>query len=326
MIAVSVLCAVLAAASNAAGTVLQRRAAMTVPASSAMRVRLMTDLLRRPIWLGGILCVILSFLFQASALATGPLAMVQPIFVLELPFALTMATRAFGKPLPRNVWLAVFCIVAGLGIALGAAAPGGGAKQAPMTLWIAVLVCCGAAMGGLVAAAVRRPNGPVRAACLGTATAIGYALTAALMKSATDYLDVGGLRSFFTCWQTYGFAVVGVVSLFLLENAMQSGPLIASQPALTLGDALISLSLGVTLYDEGVRAGWWLLPELAGVALVAVGVSRLSRVEVLSVAVGQEELAARRTLTQRRSRAEAGDEPAAAEPAPDEPAPDDRVH
>ncbi|WP_223268047.1 hypothetical protein [Streptosporangium nondiastaticum] len=68
------------------------------------------------------------------------------------------------------------------------------------------------------------------------------------------------------------------MALFLLENAMQSGPLTASQPALTLGDALVSLSLGITLYEERVRSGWWILPEAAGAALVLYGAMTISRV------------------------------------------------
>jgi hypothetical protein len=62
---------------------------------------------------------------------------------------------------------------------------------------------------------------------------------------------------------------------------MQAGPLVASQPALTLGDALISLSLGVTLYEEQVRVGWWLIPEIIGVGLVLAGVVGLSRLDIL---------------------------------------------
>jgi len=269
--------ALLAAGSNAAGTVLQRRAALTVPASDGFRLQLMIDLVRHPVWLGGILAVIFAALFQALALATGPLAVVQPIFVLELPSALFIAALVWRRPRNRQTWVPVGLIVAGLALALAAASPSGGSPQAPMALWVLSLACCLGAVAVLSVAALRRPFGPARAACLGLAAAIAYALTAALMKSATDTLDRRGVGAFFEQWQTYAFAAVGVIGLFLLENAMQAGPLVASQPALTLGDALISLSLGVTLYDENVRTGWFLAPEILGVGLVLLGVVRLSR-------------------------------------------------
>jgi drug/metabolite transporter (DMT)-like permease len=279
MATLSVVFAVLAAVSNALGTVLQRRAALIVPQSDGFQLQLMWDLLRTPIWFFGILGVVFAAIFQGLALVTGPLAVVQPIFVLELPFALLISGLVFRKPMVRNGWLSVACIVVGLGTALAAASPSGGELQPPAALWLLALVCCGGMMVLLAGAALKRPVGRARAACLGTAAAIGYALTAALMKSATDTLDHGGVRAFFTAWQTYAFAAVGVCALFLLENAMQAGPLVASQPALTLGDALISLSLGVTLYSESVRVGWWLVPEIFGVGLVLLGVVGLSRLQ-----------------------------------------------
>ncbi|MEY9877032.1 drug/metabolite transporter (DMT)-like permease [Streptacidiphilus sp. MAP12-33] len=276
----SVVFAVCAAISNALGTVLQRRAALTVPRSQGFRLGLMWDLLRTPVWLFGILGVVFAAAFQGLALATGPLAVVQPIFVLELPAALMIGGMVFRRRLPSLAWLWVACLVVGLGLALGAAAPSGGSLQPAVGLWVLALASCGGAMVVLCLAALRRPVGGARAVCLGLAAAIGYALTAALMKSATDTLDHQGVAAFFTAWQTYGFAAVGVCALFLLENAMQAGPLVASQPALTLGDALVSLSLGVTLYNETVRVGWWLVPEVIGVLLVALGAVGLSRLQM----------------------------------------------
>ncbi|EDX26511.1 hypothetical protein SSAG_06195 [Streptomyces sp. Mg1] len=34
------------------------------------------------------------------------------------------------------------------------------------------------------------------------------------------------------------------------------------------------------MYEEHVRAGWWLLPQLLGLALIAAGILALSRPEV----------------------------------------------
>ncbi|WP_370071794.1 DMT family transporter [Streptacidiphilus sp. MAP5-3] len=277
----SVVFAVCAAVSNALGTVLQRRAALVVPASKGFRLGLMWDLLRTPVWLFGILGVIFAAIFQGVALATGPLAVVQPIFVLELPAALLIASLVFHRRMPTLGWIWVACMVVGLGTALAAAAPSGGSPQAGVGLWVFALASCGGMMIMLCVIALRHSFGGVRAVCLGLAAAIGYALTAALMKSATDTLDHQGVAAFFSAWQTYGFAAVGVCSLFVLENAMQAGPLVASQPALTLGDALISLSLGVTLYDESVNTGWWLIPAIFGVGLVALGAIGLSRLQMM---------------------------------------------
>ncbi|WP_338498765.1 DMT family transporter [Streptomyces sp. SJL17-4] len=275
-----VLFSLLAAFSNALATVLQRRAALTVPQSDSFRPGLIIDLLHRPLWLAGIVAVIAAGVGQAAALATGPLALVQPLFVLELPLALLIASLLSRERLPGRLWAAVAGVVAGLGVALVAASPTGNRTHVELDRWVPVLVTCAVAVVALAAIGSRRPPGRARAGCFGAATAICYALTAALMKTSMHILGDGGIGAFLTAWQTYAFCAAGIAALLLLEHAMQGGPLVASQPALTLGDATVSLSLGVLLYEEHVRAGWWLLPQLAGIALIVLGVFTLARSDV----------------------------------------------
>ncbi|UUU43637.1 DMT family transporter [Streptomyces sp. NBC_00162] len=272
-----VLFALFAALSNALATVLQRRAALTVPQSDGFRFGLVLDLLRRPLWIAGILAVIAAGVGQAVALATGALALVQPLFVLELPLALLIASLVTRTRLPGALWLAVAGVVAGLGIALAAASPEGNRTHVPLDRWVLALAACAVAVALLAVAGLRRPPGRMRAGCLGAATAVCYALTAALMKSAMHVLDEGGIGAFLTTWETYAFAASGICALLLLEHAMQGGPLVASQPALTLGDASVSVALGVLLYEEHVRVQWWLLPQLLGLALICAGVLALAR-------------------------------------------------
>jgi drug/metabolite transporter (DMT)-like permease len=284
-----VLFALCAALSNSVATVLQRKAAMSVPRSDGLRAGLMLDLLRRPVWLAGILAVIAAAVCQALALATGPLTVVQPLFVLELPLTLIVASLLLRRRLPRVGWAAVAFVVVGLGVALAAASPTGNRTHVPLDRWGPALAVCVCAVVVLAVTALRRSEGRARAACLGTATAISYALTAALMKASMHILDDQGIAAFFAAWQTYAFALAGVAALFILENAMQAGPLVASQPAITLGDALVSLALGVTLYEEHVRSGWWLMPQLLGLALIALGAVVLSRIPLTQSVVAPDE-------------------------------------
>ncbi|MFD8796298.1 DMT family transporter [Streptomyces vinaceus] len=272
-----VLFALFAALSNALATVLQRRAALTVPQSEGFRFGLVLDLLRRPVWVAGILAVIAAGVGQAAALATGALVLVQPLFVLELPLALLIASLVTRQRLPAALWLAVAGVVAGLGVAMAAASPSGNRTHVPADRWIPALVACAAVVAVLAVAGLRRPPGRARAGCLGAATAVCYAITAALMKHSVYVLTESGIVGFLTAWQTYAFGATGICALLLLEHAMQGGPLVASQPALTLGDASVSVALGVVLYEEHLRSGWWVLPQLLGVALVCVGVVALAR-------------------------------------------------
>ncbi|MEU6578841.1 DMT family transporter [Streptomyces sp. NPDC046805] len=273
----AVIFALLAAGSNALGTVLQRRAVLNVPESQSSRLGLVRSLLRNPAWFGGILGVVFAALFQALALTTGSLAAVQPIFILELPLALVIGSAVFRVRVSRKAWLCVALIFAGLATSLFSTAPSGGRDQVPEVWWAPTLaILCGAGVA-LVLSGLRRPHGLARGARLAAAAAIGNALTAALAKSAMAVLSEQGAAGFFLAWQTYGFALAGSLSIFLLGYAMQAGPLIASQPALTLGDALVSFCLGVALYGESPRLGLWVAPALLGVALFSYGVFALSR-------------------------------------------------
>ncbi|KPC82948.1 MULTISPECIES: DMT family transporter [Streptomyces] len=273
---ISVLFAVLTALSNGTASVLQRRAAAGVPDSEAMRLSLIGHLMRKKVWLAGIGLVIVAAVCQAVALATGPIAVVQPIFVIELPATLLVAGFVMRAGVSRQVWCGVAAVTLGLALGMAAAAPVGGSDDVQGAAWVPALAATAAFEAVLIAAALGT-FGNTRAALLGLAAACGYALTAALMKDAMSRLDAGGAAGLLTAWQLYATAVAGVGALFLLQNALQSGSLVAVQPMLTLGDALISITYGVALFGEELRTGWWLLPQLTGVALIAAGCVVLAR-------------------------------------------------
>ena len=272
----SVLFALLTALCNGIASVLQRVAASTAPAEHALRLSLFTYLIRRRVWLTGIGMVICAAVCQAAALATGPVTLVQPIFIIELPFTLLVASRVYRRKLPWRTWLGVALVTVALGAGLAAAAPSGGSTHAIARVWITALVATGCFEAVLITIGVRA-RGNARGAAFGLAAACGYALTATLLKSAMAALS-RGVVPFFTSWQLYATAAAGVGALFLLQNALQAGSLVAVQPPLTLGDALISASYGVTIYDENVQAsGWLLVAEIAAVLAIAVGILELSR-------------------------------------------------
>jgi drug/metabolite transporter (DMT)-like permease len=272
---VSVLFALLTALCNGVASVLQRIAASSAPPERALHLSLFAYLIRRKVWLAGIGLVVCAAVCQAIALATGPVALVQPIFIIELPFTLLVASRVVRVPLSRRTWSAVALVTASLGVGLFAAAPSGGSSHASTKVWVTTLIVTGGFEAVVIAVGVRA-RGNLRAAALGLAAACGYALTATLLKSAVATLDQG-VGAFFSTWQLYATAAAGVGALFLLQNALQAGTLVASQPMLTVGDALISISFGVVLYGESVRTGWWLPLELLCLALIVVGCVEIAK-------------------------------------------------
>ncbi|MFG2094019.1 DMT family transporter [Streptomyces sp. NPDC048612] len=275
----SALFALLAALGNATGTVLQRTGARSVPPGDAFSTRLIRHLLHHPAWLGGIAVIVVAAACQALALTYGPLSLVQPILVTELPLTLLIACMLSRRRLPPAGWTASVTVAGGLALTLVAAAPTGSNLEVPAGTWVLTLLATAVVTSLCVLAALRQPRGKARAALFSSASAIGYALTATLMKSATHTFDQHGAVAFLTSWQTYAFLATGAYALFLLANAMESGPLIASQPALTLGEGLVSVAFGILVYGEHIRTGTWLIPELIGAALITWGTLTLAKLD-----------------------------------------------
>jgi len=281
---ICVIFALLTAASNAIASVLQRKAAAQVPTERSMHVSLITDLIRRRVWLAGIAMVGVAAVAQAAALATGPIALVQPIFIIELPLTLVLATltNRNREALHLLPWRAIVTVTVALGAGLALAAPSGAIESAENTSWAIALIVTAAFEAVLIGWAVGT-RGELRAALLGLAAACAYALTAALLKNAMYDLSQGVVEMF-TRWHIYATAIVGVGALFLLQNALQAGSLVASQPMLTVGDALISIAYGVTLFSEVLRDGWWLLPQLVALAAIIVGCIQIAKSPLASEA------------------------------------------
>jgi hypothetical protein len=279
-----VIFALLTASSNAIASVLQRRAAAQVPPERSMHVSLLADLVRRRVWLAGIAMVVVAAVAQAAALATGPIALVQPIFIIELPVTLVLATlvNRNRQALGLLPWRAIIITTVALGGGLAFGAPSGAIGFAQDTSWAIALIVTAAFEAVLIGMAVGTRGEP-RAALLGLAAACGYALTAALMKNSMADLNFGVVHMF-SRWHLYATAAAGVGALFLLQNALQAGSLVASQPMLTVGDALISIAYGVTLFGEELRTGWWLLPQLVALTAIVYGCVQIARSPLASEA------------------------------------------
>lgn len=258
----SYLLAAAAAVVNAGSSVLQRKANRSGDDRS-LHLRLFLALVRQPIWFAGIGAVIVGFLLQATALANGPLAAVQPLLALELPITLLLAARVFHARLRRADWVAAAGMAGGLILLIVSLHPGQTKTlQVPLLTWLLGLAVSYAVIGLLVAQGARS-HGSRRAAVLGVATGICFGVTAALMSGMTAAL-AGGFGEIFLTWQTYLMAGTGAVAMFLLQSALQAGSLVAAQPGITLADPIVAILWGVTVFGEPVRGGAWLVGAVAG--------------------------------------------------------------
>ncbi|GGV14530.1 membrane protein [Streptomyces filipinensis] len=278
MTAVTVLLALLAALSNASASVLQRRAAVQEPdqgGGAGAALRRLTHLLRRPNWLAGTGLLALSSVLQGGALATGSLSLVQPLLAAELLFTLVVGSVVFRRAPDRRTWLAFAALAVGLALFLVAASPSAGRPTASPRSW---LVGGSGALGAVVllTVAARPTRGASRAALFGLASAVSFATTAALLKEAVGQLGQGP-GAMFGHWALYATGAAGLVAFLLLQSALGAGSLTASQPALTLGDAVTSVILGWVLFDEVIQLGLRVIPEVIGIGLIGAGSIGLAR-------------------------------------------------
>ncbi|MFG3548845.1 DMT family transporter [Streptomyces sp. NPDC047725] len=278
MSVLTVVLALFAALSNAAASVLQRRAAaQDEDRAGAVHtvVRSLLRLVRDRYWVGGAALLALTTVLQASALAVGSLAVVQPLMATELLFTLVVGSVVFHRRPDLRTWLAFVALAVGLALFLGAASPAAGQDTATPGRWgwAGLALFCAVTGFAAVGSAVR---GAPRAALFGSASAVAFGGTAALLKEVTGRFPQG-VGAVLTQWPLYATGVVGVISFLLLQSALRAGTLAASQPALTLGDALTSVALGWALFGEEIVLGVRVLPELIGIALIGLGSVGLAR-------------------------------------------------
>ena len=263
--------ALLAGMCLAATGVLQQRAARRRPSDERMSAQLLVKLAQNKWWLAGIGVAVLSYAFQAVALSTGPLSLVQPLIVSELLFAIPVSTHLRGRKLTWRDWAAVSTVVVGLTIGIIAANPKRGNPLQPFSLWGWALL----AVGVIVVASVlvaRVVNGPVKASMFALAGASTMGTQSALFSSTIAMLR-GDIPHTFTSWQPYALIVASFLGLYLVQNAYQAGPLAASMPVMDASLPLVSIGLGIGLFGDAVRTSWWGLTGAGvGILLLVVGI------------------------------------------------------
>ena len=115
----AVLIALACAAVYGAGTALQHQAASEVSGADTGAGHLLLQLLRRPSWLVGLVLSGVAFLLHVAALSHGSLAVVQPIVVTTIVFAVFVRS-ALDRTLPdRQEVLWAVCTWVGLALFVG---------------------------------------------------------------------------------------------------------------------------------------------------------------------------------------------------------------
>jgi hypothetical protein len=262
--------AVLAAALFAVAAALQQRAAATAPDDGAGGLGLVSALARQPLWWAGSAADVAGYAAQAAALGLGSLLLVQPLLVTSLLFALPLGARWSGRTLRRADRTWAVLLAAALVVFVVTGEPTAGIDRAPPGEWWRAAVVLGVVLGGcLLGAAIRR--GTTRAVLLAVATGVLYGLAGALTKGVVSVLD-DGVLALLGAWETYALALALAAGTLLQQAAFRAGALGASLPAVTVGEPVVAVVVGVAVLHEHLRAGgaeWLLVAALVAVMVVA---------------------------------------------------------
>jgi hypothetical protein len=253
--------AVAAALKHASAGGVARLETMTLPAVG----RFVRATMQHPLWWAGTAVDVVAVSLHVLALRVGALALVQPLLVSVLVFGLALRTvgerRVPGRQLGWAVGLSA--ALAGFLVVAGPTEPGPGADVDRISAVLVALVGVVVATACVVAARTHFSHGAA-AAMYGVAAGIAYAASAALLKALTGVLP-RGIAALAGSWQLYAVVVVGGLGVVLTQLAYQCGPLAASLPSITIVNPLLSIVIGVVVYDENMSPG---LPS--GVAMGAL--------------------------------------------------------
>jgi len=269
-----IVLALAAAVLFALGTVLQQKAGLDDPVEGEAS-GLLLQMARRPVWLAGIAADALGFVAQAVALTIGRLAVVQPLLVSSVVFALPLGVRLTGQKVHRIDIAAALVVTAALAIFLLVADPSGGRDDAPFGEWLIAGGACGAVSAVLVLAA-RAARPARRAALLGTSCGVLFGLSAALTKTVGDQVADAPLEVFVQ-WHLYALIVVGYLSLTISQLSLQAGVLAPAIATAMAFDPITSVLLGTTIMQESLHTS-----TAGSVAACAALVAALGGLAVLA--------------------------------------------
>jgi drug/metabolite transporter (DMT)-like permease len=265
------LLAVLAAVSFALAATLWQRASMAV-GIEAGKPQGFARLLTNGVWLLGLGAQILGVLLQAAALDRGRVAIIQPLLVTAVIWAMPLGYFLTHQTITRRHILGAAVVVAGLAVFASVGDPAGGIDNAPTSDWAAAFLVIGAVCLGLLLFA-RRGGLSARAAVFGTVAGVLYGVSATLMKPVVELLHAEGGVAVLESWELWVMAVTGIVGFYLQQVSLATGRLVTSVATVSVANPVVSVLLGVLVLQERLDRppDWHAVLAVGGLALALLG-------------------------------------------------------
>jgi hypothetical protein len=277
---VNYLLAIVAAALLGMGFVLQQAVAERAPKVDFLRPRLLLDLLRHRRWLAGVAIMVAGQLLSAWVIGHVILSVAEPLLTANLLFALLLAWPLSRQALTRSEIAGALILIAGVtALSLARTVRSPEVTVGARGYWpfaaggVAVIAAAFAALG-------RRRSGDLRATFTGASAGVIFGMQDALTRRVVQVLTGHGVAvtALLTTWPGYVLIAVGLISFWLMESAFSAGPLHASLPAITAGEPVMGIALGIVVFSDRLHTSPGLIAlQTAGLMALVCGVILVAR-------------------------------------------------
>ncbi len=249
MLTVAIVAALASALCFAVAAALQQQEAGVAVASGVADARLLLRLARRPIWLAGVCADVLAAALHVLALSQGSIAVVQPLGVTGLIFAIPLVAVLRRQRVPLRDVAAAMVVLAGLGLLLHLVPhTTEAAAMGPRVMIIAVpftALVFAAAMLGLAYARPGRARALLLALGAGTSFGIVAVLVRALLQMmGQPHQGLGMVAA------GAGIAVLAPTGYLLLQQSYRVGHFAATLATAVVVDPVAALIGGVLVLNE----------------------------------------------------------------------------
>jgi len=228
-------------------------------------------------WLAGTIVLLAGYLVQAVALGKGQLAVVQPLLVTTIVFALPLGYFITNQIVNRAEVGAAALVVVGLAAFTIFGQEDTGRNDAPSREWAITL-----GLFGLVALALvllgRHGDSRRKAALFGASAGVLYALPASMWKPTADVLNADGLGGMLTDWEFYAFAAAGLIAFVVQQISLATGHLASSVATVSVCNPVVSIVIGIVVLEERLsEPNWHKLIAYGGLGVALLGAIAITK-------------------------------------------------
>ena len=268
--------ALIAAFLFAVAATLQQKGALNLDGVSLGQPMSLVRLVGQRMWLLGTVALLIGYALQAAALDRGRLAVIQPLLVTTIVFALPLGWWLTNQHVGRREVIGAAVIILGLAAFTIYGDPAGGKDNAPNNEW-AIAIAILAVICALLLMFGRKGTPTTIAAVYGSVAGILFGLSAALTKPTVEQLH-DGVGVMLSHWQCYALAIAGVLGFILQQVSLGTGRLAPSVATVSVVNPIVGVLLGIAIFDERFSRPTWhvvvavisLLLALGGAVLISL--------------------------------------------------------